>query len=219
MVEKEPRTEVQIQTVMQQLGVLQQQMSLLLQRQDAAEQDRPAGRGDSKPDVVFEQTEEVSLIQREQLHAREQKLKRLQDLPVRSWTTEDVRNWMYQLAGHPDWSRSSAQLVRCAKQVADLKVSGKVLENMDSDAWTELGLEDSLTRTRMVAELASRIDPLAARSARLQKGVKLGVAINVLSISAIDTVSQTFDCEFVLRCRTLNLRHQENSGDPILTMS
>ena len=42
-------------------------------------------------------------------------------------------------------------------------------------------------------------------SARLTGGIRVGVAINVLSVSNVDTVGQSFRCEFVLRCRTLNI--------------
>eukprot|EP00966_Prymnesium_polylepis_P031281 727382-Prymnesium_polylepis.3 len=53
---------------------------------------------------------------------------------------------------------------------------------------------------------------------KLDGHMRVGVAINVLSVHNIDTVMQTFDVEFVLRCRTLNasaLRTIE--GEPVRT--
>ena len=172
LVQSFPEQENQIQNMIEQLGSLQKQVELLSQSKDftdTARTEETSQRGSLRGSTIVRvgaqattgDVEQELLIQRDELRARDRKLQRLADLPVRSWTTEDVRNWLYQLAGHKDWNQCAEELVRAAERVVDMNVSGKVLESMDSDGWSELGVTGSLTRTRAQAELGGHIDPLA----------------------------------------------------------
>ena len=117
-------------------------------------------------------------------------------IQVSRWTPAHVSQWLASLGAEPT----------VLAAVAREKINGKIVHLMDSDAWSEIGLTP-LMRSRARASLEARGGPSAAfESARLNGCIRLGVAINVLSISKVETVDQQFDAEFVLRCRTLNAK-------------
>jgi hypothetical protein len=136
----------------------------------------------------------------------EEQEKRLEQLPVMYWSTSDVTNWMNSLAGQ--WEDHSAQLSKASAAMTTFNISGKELALFESASWDSVGATDAILQTRLRTKLGECETPEAysKKSARLTSPVRLGVAINVLNISGIDTVAQTFDCEFVLRCRTLNIQ-------------
>jgi len=143
---------------------------------------------------------------------------RLSQLEVGSWSENDVGDWLHVLSEEQDWSEASSVLREASGKARSMRVSGDILQKMSVDAWEDLGIKSRLLQARLANRLSGDAIDMSHTSVRTTKGIRLGVTINVTAVSAISLVDQTFDCRFVLRCRTLNIASEENKDAPIRTL-
>merc|ERR1712054_688334 len=67
-----------------------------------------------------------------------------------------------------------------------------------------MGFNEALQKYEKLTRM-SKDKPQREIRPTIDKHTRLNVAVNVLSLSNIDTIAQTFDCDFVLRCETVNV--------------
>ena len=133
-----------------------------------------------------------------------------------AWKPEHVSSWFETLGEQGTIAPALAKELGAA--ALRLKLDGPTLRCMDSDAWIALSVTDAIQRAacRAAFEQAVRLPTVGSNSAHLSGEIKVGFKINMLSISALDNVSQTFVCEFVLRGRTLNAAKLKTAaGEPV----
>jgi len=150
--------------------------------------------------------------------AQDERNSRLSQLEVGSWSENDVGDWLQKVSEEQEWSEASSVLRGASSKARSMRVSGAILQKMSAEAWEDLGIKSRLLQVRLSSRLGSDAIDMSHTSVRTTKGIRLGVTINVTAVSAISLVDQTFDCRFVLRCRTLNICSEENKDDPIRTL-
>ena len=107
----------------------------------------------------------------------------LDTLPVAKWTPEHTCLWLESLG--------AALGVRQA--VTKHGIDGKLLKVMDGAAWSELGLTPLMQAKALVSLSERGGEDSKLSSAHLTGCMHLAVAINVLSVSSVQTVQQQFD--------------------------
>ena len=133
-----------------------------------------------------------------------------------TWKPEQVSCWFETLGEQGTIAPALAK--ELGAEALRLKLDGPTLRCMDTEAWVALGITDAIQRAacRAAFEQAGRLPTVGSNSAHLRGEIKVGFKINVLSISALDNVGQTFVCEFVLRGRTLNAAKLKTAaGEPV----
>ena len=79
-----------------------------------------------------------------------------------------------------------------------------------------------MERARLVRSLTEGADDVVTlkegAKAKIVGCVRCGITITIMSVTRIDTVSQSFDCEFVVRAITLNASTLKTEDGRTLTI-
>jgi len=115
---------------------------------------------------------------------------------VKNWTEDDVHYWFDKLSRKGEWYFAREELERARKVARDLKLTGKVLQQLDAEGWEALGIVHPILRAKLVSQLSSESTSMK------NKVVHLKAKITVQWVCAIDVVNQIFQCQILVQLST-----------------